>query len=84
MFHDSLHFVPGLGDGRKSDGYTQGFDMNGNRVRTGYKPGFGPNQIMANTGGNMMKAFETSFLKDAFNGNGSARELYTLLKDDAK
>ncbi len=82
--HDSLHFVPGLSDGRKSDGYTQGTDQDGNRVRTGYKAGFGPDQIMANTGGSMLKSFETSFMNDAFNGNGSAEDLEKLLKDDAK
>lgn len=82
--HDSLHFVPGLSDGRKSDGYTQGTDQDGNRVRTGYKAGFGPGQIMASTSGNMLKSFETSFMNDAFNGNGSADDLMKLLKDDAK
>ena len=82
--HDSLHFVPGLSDGRRSDGYTQGVDQDGNRIRTGYKYGFGPDQIMANTGGKMLKSFETKFMNNAFNGNGSAEDLEKLLKDDVK
>jgi len=39
---------------------------------------------MANTGGKMLKSFETKFMNNAFNGNGSAEDLEKLLKDDVK
>ncbi len=82
--HDSLHFVPGLGDGRKSDGYLETAGKDGGRAFTGYKPGFGKDQIMANTGGNLLKSFETSFMNHAYNGNGSEQQFKTLVEDDKK
>lgn len=82
--HDSLHFVPGLGDGRKSDGYLEAAGKGGGRAFTGYKPGFGKDQIMANTGGNLLKSFETSFMNHAYNGNGSEQQFKTLIEDDKR
>lgn len=78
--HDSLHFVPGLGDPRRSDGYLETSNpQTGAREFAGYKPGFGPDQIMANTSGNLLRAHETSFMNDANNGLGSKEELQKVL-----
>lgn len=79
--HDTLHFVPGLGDPRKSDGYLETKNpQTGAREFSGYKNGFGPDQIMANTSGNILRAHETSFMKDANNGLGSKQDLDKVLE----
>ncbi|MGN7830212.1 hypothetical protein ACTJI2_01190 [Pseudoxanthomonas sp. 22568] len=79
--HDTLHFVPGLGDPRKSDGYLETKNpLTGAREFAGYKKGFGPDQIMANTSGNILRAHETSFMKDANNGLGSKQDLDKIMK----
>ncbi|WP_258394025.1 hypothetical protein [Stenotrophomonas maltophilia] len=39
---------------------------------------------MANTGGNLLKSFETSFMSHANNGNGSEQQFKTLIEDDKR
>lgn len=81
--HDSLHFVPGLGDGRKSDGYIETGGYGDNRSgEAGLKDGFSHDQIMADTvNGFMLRSWETDFIDDALNGNGTVDELKKVLDD---
>lgn len=81
--HDSLHFIPALGNPQTSDGYLERSNpQTGAREFTGYKSGFGPDQIMANTSGNLLRANETSFINDANNGLGSREDLQKVLDQD--
>jgi hypothetical protein len=64
VLHDSLHFIPALGDGRKSDGYLESpvTGISGTRSFAGYKQGFTKANIMANTSGSILGASETKFI----------------------
>jgi RHS repeat-associated protein len=80
--HDSLHFIPELGDGRKSDGYRERIDSHGRRIFEGLKPGFTHDNIMADTKGTTLGKRETEWIGNPLNGNGGKEELDNLIKRD--
>jgi|SRR5690606_7706832 len=75
--HEILHFI-GL-----EDGYNESpLSSHGSREMLNrddyFKPGYGPDQIMAVTDGTLVKEFETQGLRAAFNGMRSGAEWRTV------